>query len=171
METADTPGSDSDTEKTQEPVGAAALVDSSLLRRNALPEAAPQEADQAAPVTAKTGPVDEQGNPRKLTLPEAKNLKDRVVGVLKTIFDPEIPVNIYELGMVYNVGVSLEARVDVKMTLTSPACPVAGSLPGEVEAKIRTVEGVSEAKVQLVWDPPWNKGMMSDAAKLQLNLL
>jgi FeS assembly SUF system protein len=93
-----------------------------------------------------------------------------VVGVLKTCFDPEIPVNIYELGLIYGIKVDAANAVEVKMTLTSPMCPVAGSLPPEVEGKIRKVAGVSAVKVELVWDPPWTPAMMSEAAKLQLNM-
>ena len=95
-------------------------------------------------------------------------LKDSVIAVMKTVFDPEIPVNIYELGMVYGVEVKPDLFVKVRMTLTSPACPVAGSLPGEVEAKVKGVAGVNDAKVDLVWDPPWHPDMMSEAAKLTL---
>jgi FeS assembly SUF system protein len=94
-----------------------------------------------------------------------------VVDVLKTCYDPEIPVDIYELGLIYAIDVSPAGRVDVKMTLTSPACPVAGSLPGEVQGKIQTVDGVREAHVELVWDPPWDQERMSEAAKLKLGFL
>jgi len=97
-------------------------------------------------------------------------LEERVVGVLKTCFDPEIPVNIYELGLIYAINVDAASAVEVKMTLTSPMCPVAGSLPPEVEGKIRKVAGVTSVKVELVWDPPWTPAMMSEAAKLQLNM-
>jgi FeS assembly SUF system protein len=99
-------------------------------------------------------------------------LEDRVVRTLKTIYDPEIPVDIYELGLIYDIGVERsetgERAVLVKMTLTSPACPVAGSLPGEVEQKVAGVEGVDRAEVELVWDPAWNPSMMSEVAKLEL---
>ena len=98
------------------------------------------------------------------------SLKDQVVEAIRTVYDPEIPVNIYDLGLIYNVDVDETHTGDVKMTLTSPACPVAGSLPPEVEAKIRAVENVMDAAVEIVWDPPWNPNMMSDAAKLQLGL-
>ena len=98
------------------------------------------------------------------------DLQEQVIEVLRTIYDPEIPVNIYELGLVYAVDVDAGKFVDIKMTLTSPACPVAGSLPGEVEQKAASVAGVSGAKVELVWDPPWDMSKMSEAAKLQLNL-
>jgi FeS assembly SUF system protein len=95
-------------------------------------------------------------------------LHDEIVAALKTCYDPEIPVDIYELGLIYGVDVGTEGDVVVRMTLTSPACPVAGSLPGEVEAKVAGVPGVRSAKVDLVWDPPWDKEMMTEEAKLQL---
>jgi FeS assembly SUF system protein len=99
-------------------------------------------------------------------------LHDRVVEVLQTCFDPEIPVNIYELGLIYEVLADEAAgTVQVKMTLTSPMCPVAGSLPPEVENKIRALPGVTGARVDVVWDPPWSPDRMSEAAKLQLNML
>ncbi|MFQ5429606.1 MAG: SUF system Fe-S cluster assembly protein [Phycisphaerae bacterium] len=98
------------------------------------------------------------------------SLKERVEAALKSVFDPEIPVNIYELGLIYDLTVTDAGRVEVRMTLTSPACPVAGSLPGEVETKIRAIEGVADVRVELVWDPPWTPERMSDAAKLQLNM-
>lgn len=94
-------------------------------------------------------------------------LQDRITGVLKTIFDPEIPVDIYEMGLIYQCNVSPEGDVDIKMTLTSPACPVAGSLPGEVQRKVETLAGVRTAKVELVWDPPWSQERMSEAARLE----
>jgi FeS assembly SUF system protein len=91
-----------------------------------------------------------------------------VILALKDCYDPEIPVDIYELGLVYGVEVDAAGRVEIRMTLTSPACPVAGSLPGEVEQRARAVPGVSEVVVELVWDPPWDREMMSEAAKLKL---
>jgi nitrogen fixation NifU-like protein len=100
------------------------------------------------------------------TVPE--QLRERVIEVLKTCYDPEIPVDIYELGLIYDVTAHEQGHVDVKMTLTSPMCPVAGSLPGEVEAKVRGVDGVTGARVELVWDPPWDQDMMSEAARLKL---
>lgn len=102
--------------------------------------------------------------------PANGSVQDQVVEVLRTIYDPEIPVNIYELGLIYNVDVDPSNFVNVQMTLTSPACPVAGSLPPEVEQKVSSVPGVSGAKVDLVWEPPWDMSKMSEAAKLQLNL-
>jgi len=103
--------------------------------------------------------------------PEAKLIEVRVVEALKTCYDPEIPVDIYELGLIYAVDVAADGRVEVKMTLTSPACPVAGSLPGEVESKVAAVDGVRSAHVELVWDPPWDKDMMSEAAQLKLGFM
>lgn len=100
------------------------------------------------------------------------SIQKRVVDVLKTCYDPEIPVNIYEMGLVYDVAATQDGTVEITMTLTSPACPVAGTLPAEVERKIRTqVEGVSKVEVRLAWDPPWTADMMSDAAKLQLGMM
>ena len=100
------------------------------------------------------------------------SLRDRVVEVLQTCFDPEIPVNIYELGLIYDIVTDEAAgTVEVRMTLTSPMCPVAGSLPPEVENKIRALPGVTGARVDVVWDPPWTPERMSEAAKLQLNMM
>ena len=90
---------------------------------------------------------------------------------MKTCYDPEIPVNIYDLGLIYKIDIDAENKVHVEMTLTSPACPVAGTLPGDVEMKVRSVDGVREAKVEVVWDPPWGQHMMSEAAQLELGLL
>lgn len=101
----------------------------------------------------------------------AGGIQEQVVDVLKTIYDPEIPVNIYELGLIYSIDPDPSNFVNVKMTLTSPACPVAGSLPPEVEQKVASVPGVSGAKVEVVWDPPWDMSKMSEAARLQLNLM
>ena len=96
------------------------------------------------------------------------DLESQVVEVLRTVYDPEIPVNIYDLGLIYDVAIEEENSVVVRMTLTSPACPVAGTLPPEVEDKVKSVPGVSKARVDVVWDPPWNPEMMSDGAKLEL---
>lgn len=103
--------------------------------------------------------------------PAGPELKEAIIEVLQTCYDPEIPVNIYELGLIYDVHVAEGNRAFVKMTLTSPACPVAGTLPGEVESKIRALPGISEARVEVVWDPPWNMDMMSEAAKLELGFM
>ena len=98
-------------------------------------------------------------------------LKENVVEVLRTVYDPEIPVNIYDLGLIYEVAVADDRSTVVTMTLTSPSCPVAEILPGEVEQKVRNVPGVAEAKVDLVWEPPWTPDKMSEAARLELGML
>jgi FeS assembly SUF system protein len=97
-------------------------------------------------------------------------LRPLVLDALSTVYDPEIPVNIHELGLIYDVLVDKDARVGVRMTLTAPACPAAQSLPVEVKQKAAAVPGVTSAKVEIVWDPPWDKDRMSEAAKLQLGL-
>ena len=97
-------------------------------------------------------------------------IEAEVIEALRGCFDPEIPVNIYELGLIYDVKVEPSGAVEVRMTLTSPHCPVAQSLPAEVEAKIKEVPGVVDAKVEVVWDPPWEPSRMSEAAKLQLGM-
>jgi|TARA_B100000929_G_scaffold289747_1_gene281210 FeS assembly SUF system protein len=97
-------------------------------------------------------------------------IKDKVIAEIKKIYDPEIPVNIYELGLIYDVTVDKNNKVYVKMTLTSPNCPVAESLPNEVKNSIKEIKAVNEVDLDLVWDPPWDKSMMSEAAKLELNL-
>jgi len=97
-------------------------------------------------------------------------IENEIVEALRTVYDPEIPVNIYELGLIYDLDLQADGAVHVKMTLTSPACPVAGSLPGEVQSKIEAVPGVSSAEIELVWDPVWNPSMMSEAARLQLGM-
>lgn len=94
----------------------------------------------------------------------------KVIAALRTVYDPEIPVDIYELGLVYRLHVTDEGRVAVDMTLTSPACPVAGNLPAEVERSVRSVPGVKDVSVRLVWDPPWSMDRMSEAARLELGL-
>ena len=99
-----------------------------------------------------------------------QRLEEDIISVLKTIFDPEIPVDIFELGLIYEIAIDDETNVNIKMTLTSPACPVAGSLPPEVEMKVAGIEKVKAAKVEIVWSPPWDKDMMSDAAKVDLGM-
>ena len=99
------------------------------------------------------------------------DLEDRIVQMMKTIYDPEIPVDIFELGLIYEVKVEEDNHVFIDMTLTSPNCPVAESLPKEVEDKVASVDGVTSAKVNIVFDPPWDKDMMSEEAKLELGML
>ena len=97
------------------------------------------------------------------------DLKEKVIAEIKKIYDPEIPINIYELGLIYDVSI-IEKNVKVKMTLTTPNCPVAESLPKEVKESIMEIDGVDKVDLDLVWEPPWDKSMMSEAAKLELNL-
>jgi len=98
-------------------------------------------------------------------------LENKIVNMLKTIYDPEIPVDVYELGLIYEVRINQVNEVDIDMTLTSPNCPVAESLPKEVEDKVKSVEEVTDARVHIVFDPPWDKDMMSEEAKLELGFL
>jgi FeS assembly SUF system protein len=104
-------------------------------------------------------------------LSPAMQIRDRIIATLKTIYDPEIPVDIYELGLIYGVEVADDGEVHVIMTLTTPMCPVAETLPPEVEDKVRSVMGVTEVSLDLVWDPPWTVDMLSDAARLEMNLM
>lgn len=117
----------------------------------------PLSGEQPAPPENSVPPTD----------PDA-SLEERIVSALRTVYDPEIPVDIYELGLIYDLKVDPAGAVAVRMTLTSPGCPVAGSLPGEVESKVKAVPGVTAAKVELVWEPPWDPSRMSEAARLQL---
>ena len=97
-----------------------------------------------------------------------EDLKNAIIDQIKTVFDPEIPVNIYDLGLIYEINVDEKGQAEVIMTLTSPACPVAGSLPGEVEEVVMGIDGVEDAVVELVFDPPWDKEMMTEEAKFEL---
>ena len=102
---------------------------------------------------------------------ETESLRDKVIACLQTVFDPEIPVNIYELGLVYEVTVLPINNVQIVMTLTAPSCPAAQSLPVEVDQKVKQIEGVNDVHVAVTWDPPWDKSMMSEAAQLELGFL
>ena len=97
-------------------------------------------------------------------------LKDKVIAEIKKIYDPEIPVNIYELGLIYDINVDKDNNVKIDMTLTSPNCPVAESLPNEVKNSVKEIKEVKDVDLKLVWEPPWDKSMMSESAKLELNL-
>jgi FeS assembly SUF system protein len=99
------------------------------------------------------------------------NLEEQIIEALRTVFDPEIPVNIYEIGLVYGIDIQADGAVHIQMTLTSPMCPVAEQLPLEVESRVRAVEGVESVKVEIVWEPPWSPEKMSEAAKLQLGMM
>lgn len=98
------------------------------------------------------------------------SLKDQVIAALRTVYDPEMPVDIYELGLIYGLEADAEGRVAIRMTLTAPNCPVAGSLPAEVERAVRAVPGVNDVQLELTFDPPWSKERMSEAAKLALGI-
>src|SRR5208337_1083779 len=129
--------------------------------------------DGPIPSQRSSAVADTRGRPMEtatepITSPES--LRDRVIEVLRSCYDPEIPIDIYELGLIYEVNVSPTNAVEIRMTLTSPMCPVAGSLPPEVEEKVSALAGVAGAKVEVVWDPPWNPSMMTEAARLELNL-
>ena len=100
-----------------------------------------------------------------------KELENKIIEAIKTCYDPEIPVNIYEMGLIYDIQIDDNHLVQIKMTLTSPGCPVAGTLPGEIQEKVKSIEGISNAKVEVVWDPPWNPDMMSEEAKLELGFM
>jgi FeS assembly SUF system protein len=99
-----------------------------------------------------------------------EELRDKVVQAISTCYDPEIPVNIWELGLIYDIAIEPPGKVAIKMTLTSPACPAAGSIPPEVQSKVRAIPGVSSASVDVVWEPPWTQDRMTEAARLQLGL-
>jgi len=110
------------------------------------------------------------GSKAKPTQSGAPPEREAVIEAMRTVHDPEIPVNIYDLGLIYDIDINAEGRVDIRMTLTAPGCPVAGILPGQVAAAVSQVEGVTDANVELVWDPPWSMERMSDEAKLQLGM-
>lgn len=133
----------------------------------------PDESPSSDPAPTEIAPAEGTPAPADDAPAEKADLtmEERVVEVIKTIFDPEIPVNIYELGLIYEVNWDPELKnVHVGMTLTSPSCPVAGTLPGEVEVKIKELDGIDDVFVELVWDPPWTMELLSEAAKLQMGL-
>lgn len=109
-------------------------------------------------------------DPTKL-LPRDATLEQRIVAALRSVYDPELPVNIYDLGLIYDLRIDGDNRVEIDMTLTAPGCPVAGSLPGQVERTVRTHVPLQDVKVNLVWDPPWTQERISDEARLELNML
>ncbi len=123
------------------------------------------ETASAVPAPAATGE-----KPSNIPAEEMSRLTDDIVGALKTVFDPEIPADIYELGLIYKVDVDDDRMVHIDMTLTTPNCPAAGELPGQVENAVAGVSGVREAKVNIVWDPPWDPSRMSDEARTVLNM-
>ena len=149
------------------PTGNAAEATMTDLPPNrALLNSAPPEAPAPVPTESKS-----ESPAVLLDNIQRKLLEGKIIEALQTIYDPEIPVNIHELGLIYNIDVEPDASVVVRMTLTAPACPVAGTLPGEVEKKIEAIDEVKSADVQLVWEPPWTRDMMTEAAQLQLGLM
>lgn len=141
-----------------------------------LPVLSNHRSDSPAPQTATAEPV-QPAEPKTTSnldptrFVELKLIEGKVIEALREVYDPEIPLNIYELGLIYDVKVEPDRSVHIKMTLTAPACPVAGSLPGEVERKVEAIPEVKSADVELVWDPPWSRDRMSEAALLQLGML
>src|SRR5438309_6746212 len=133
-----------------------------------LSDAPPAPAPQ--PAAPKPEPASAEAPARRLTDLERKLLEGHVIKAIRSVYDPEIPVNIYELGLIYGIEVDDTGYVKVRMTLTAPACPVAGSLPGDVERRIEAIPDVRGADVELVWEPPWSKDLMSEAARLALDM-
>lgn len=134
----------------------------------AVPESVNERVAEAAPEGDVAAP---KCLPQGAARVDQRSLEAAVIDALSTVYDPEIPVNIYELGLIYDLDVLADGQVKIAMTLTSPACPVAGSLPGEVEAKVREIDGVSDVVVELVWDPPWTPDRMTEAARLELGFM
>ncbi len=128
--------------------------------------------DQAdsAPSSATSTAAESPAAPSPVEKLQSQALEAQVIEAIRTCYDPEIPVNVYDLGLIYDVQIDPAGKAEIKMTLTSPMCPVAGTLPPEVAAKAKGVEGVTDANVEVVWDPPWTPDKMSEAAKLQLNM-
>jgi len=127
----------------------------------------PADAAASEPPAADTAAAEK---PSTIPADELARLTDEIVTALKTVYDPEIPADIYELGLIYNVDVDDDRFVKIKMTLTTPNCPAAADLPGQVENAVASVPGVREAKVDIVWDPPWDPSRMSDEARAVLNM-
>ena len=154
---------------TSAPAGDAAATDSSPAPEAETPFEAPREWDMD--VAALTAPVPRSGDAPQVGPADPREtaaLQPKIVEVLKTVYDPEIPVDIYELGLIYEIIVDAERRVLINMTLTSPACPSAQQIPSEVRYKVKALPEVTDAWVEIVWEPPWDKDRMSEAAKLQL---
>ena len=130
----------------------------------------PNPINNKPPLEIEDGQPNPINNKPPLKIEDAQ-LEGRVIEAISTIFDPEIPVNIYELGLIYNIGLSKPGNIRVEMTLTSPSCPVAGTLPGDVQRVVESVEGAANVEVKLVWDPPWTPEKMTEAAKLELGFM
>ena len=148
-------------------------VSSEAKAPGAVDETPPEAPDPDPPGEAVETPSHEQIPEDSAPVPpvDPEALKAQAVEAIRTVYDPEIPVNVYELGLIYDLSVDEAGVVDIKMTLTAPACPAAGFLPGQVESVVRDVPGVRDARLELVWDPPWGPDRMSDAAKLELGML
>jgi FeS assembly SUF system protein len=161
------------TEKTQGPEPADAPDDMSLGMQQSVPGRVQTKAE--APAAGTPGAAPEPAEPEESTssaipLDELERLRADLITALKTVFDPEIPVDIYELGLIYKIDVDDDRNIELEMTLTAPGCPVAGDMPGWVENAVSSVPGVGQVKVNLVFDPPWDMSRMSDEARLQLNM-
>ena len=126
--------------------------------------------DPAAPPGAVPPPASEEPAPPDADPVRTLEMKPQIVEQLSTVYDPEIPVNIYELGLIYDIAVSKDGLAVIQMTLTAPGCPAAVTLPAEVQGKVKSLDGITNARVDLVWEPPWDKDRMTDAAKLQLGI-
>ena len=139
------------------------------LNQASIPNAKVEEFRRSGPIERHEG----DGMPPEITTADedGRIVADRILESLQTVYDPELPVNIVDLGLIYAIDIDADYNAKLKMTLTAPACPVAGQIVSEVEAKTRATPGVSTAKVELVWSPPWEKSRMSDAALLELGLL
>ena len=158
---------------TQNPdAGAGASTGVGARRESGLPMVAQSIPTSVAPANANASSSRLNGNlyddAKPLNPVERGMLEEEIIEALRTVYDPEIPVNIYDMGLIYEIDVQNDRFIDVKMTLTSPGCPVAGTLPGEVQRKIESVEGVTGASVELVWEPTWTMEMMSEDARLEL---
>lgn len=149
------------------PVLNAQTASSGSIASAVAPSASPSTAEAVHPAEPARNSSD--SDPTRFV--EQKLIEGKVIEALRQVYDPEIPIDIYELGLIYEVKVEPDHSVKIKMTLTAPACPVAGSLPGEVERKVEAIPEVKSADVELVWDPPWSRDRMSEAALLQLGML
>jgi FeS assembly SUF system protein len=137
------------------------------IREHETPE---ERALEATPAAETAAPQPSAGNAAEASAPEHDQLRADIVSALKTVFDPEIPVDIYELGLIYRLDINEDRNVEVDMTLTAPGCPVAGDMPGWVENAVSSVAGVGQVRVNLTFDPPWDPSRMSDEARLALNM-
>ena len=147
------------------PPQASPAPESSLFDTRALTAPGP-----SAPPGAVPPPSSQPAAPVEADPVRTLELKPQIVDQLSTVYDPEIPVNIYELGLIYDIAVNRDGLAVIQMTLTAPGCPAAVTLPAEVQGKVKSIDGVTNARVDLVWDPPWDKDRMTDAAKLQLGI-